>query len=1574
MDKLLLRDAEPYASAHRHKRRWYQVMTCLAAAVVFCTTYALILPAITLEKQCALPEHTHTEACYTSEQGDLICTQSTEPQHTHTEECYQETQDLVCGMSESTGHTHGAECYDGEGNLICGQEESEGHIHGEACYGVSRQLICGQTEEPAHQHTDACYSWNQVLTCDLEEHTHSEACTATEPEKPVFCGKEPHTHGESCRDEQGELTCGMEEHTHSEACTATEPEEPVFCGKEPHTHGEDCRDEQGELTCTLEEHTHSLACYADPTADVETAEIWEQTFGDVTLTGDWRLDALAIARSQLGYAESTKNYVLAEDGQTLKGYTRYGAWKGDPYGDWNALFAAFCLHYGGAENIPTDKDCGSWAAALADAFLPAQSHEAAPGELVFFDRDGDGTADWVAIVAEVTAGEEGAPSGITVIAGDADNAVQQRSYALEDPTILGYYGSLPEQAKAFTLTAQTESGITVTVTGDSASLPFPVSEITLTAAEVAEEQGKAIREQLPAEEGTEPEQRFLLDIALWHGEEEIEPVGPVTVTFSGLDTQGLYPKVYHIDTDTQTVRDMEAEKTENGDVAVATDHFSLYAISLAAARDLTDTILADTFQAGGEYKLTADVQTDPNIDQVLITAANPTTIDLNGHTLTISKAGQHFFVDHGATLTIVDSSDRIQDTESTVTGDVCGNKASLENDTLTYYITKSTPTGTGTTETLVKHEVPLTGVGKILCQEASEQVILVKGALELQSGVLQNTGGQHIVTVDSGTLNMTGGYIVGGGRDGMPGGGIYVDNGTVNIQGGVIAANRGSSGGGIYFQNGTLNISGGAVTGNEVINGHTDNGGGIYVNSGTLNLSGGYVTNNYKACDCNDCQNDVNNKHGGGGIALANNATMDMTGGYVTGNYSGLAGGGIYAGFWGGGVKFTMSGGTIAGNCAALGEGGGLRIAGGTNGVIRATGKVYITNNKTNSDDDWGGGGIFVQESGNLTIMDALITNNHAEGFGGGVGACPTGKTLIVNQDGAAIYGNAAKGERMSDGGNGKEYDTTVAKASTVFMENGYTDYFCVRKKEGANDPISLVTGLMAGGGAANWKGSCDEKVVSISKSGYAAAKYLFGLVANPDDAAKSQAVNAAKVIITGNYSGVHGGGIMTNGGLILGNPGETKVVTATPELDIIGTKALLKDGVAQESGLDFTFQLTDNTGKVLGTATSDAATGQFTISPDEQYSEAETRTYTLSEVKGNRAGITYDTNVHTIQVTVSERIVSLLGVTFKSYYVSSVTLDGSESGGSSGSGSGTGSQTGTFRVRYQNTNNWANVNVYVWDAAKNKIVGEWPGKPMTKDTDGTYYYDLTVTGTGTYNYIFNNGSAQTNDIVNVPYAPGKEAVFNADGGIVSNTAAGDSSGSGDAVGRGSNLDGSYTLTIPGAAFTNTMTTRLDLQIVKTDSVDASKLLEGAEFTLKEPGTEPPVKVTTGKDGIAAFTGIRRNTTYDLYETQAPSNYMTAGPWILEVGSEDATLYPATENPDGTLTQTGETGTLLTVSGTDPKVLSVTVRDISWGYKLPDTGGAGTTSYTAGGLALIFGAATLMYIHCKRRKEDEASS
>ena len=1656
----VLRDAEKYTRVHKRKRLRHRVVTVLAGVVVFCTTYALILPAITLEKQCDIPEHTHTDACYAQvtsvEKRVPVCSAKTLEIHQHTADCYDADGNPRCGYADFVVHSHDSRCYDEKGNLwcllpeieahrhtadcyalpeehthaegcytsvrgdlvcgehvhtddcyaetpelACGLEESEEHQHDENCYKTSRKLTCGIDSD--HSHTDACYEWEQVLNCDLPtdsaedaqpvlvctkpeivlhrhtpdcfdadgnlicgqtqilEHRHSDACfeTVAEPVDTgtLTCTDTAHVHTARCYG-TWELVCGQEEHTHSEAC---KPEETVFCGKDAHTHGEVCRDENGELVCGTEEHTHSLACHADPGADVETAETWEQTFAGVTLTGNWRQDTLAIAETQLGYAESTKNYVVAEDGETVKGYTRYGAWCGEPYGDWNVMFLTFCLHYAGVEGV--DRDCGGWVTSWADAFEPAQSHTPAVGDLVLFDRDGDGTADRAGLVAQIT------DSGFAAMEGDAEDAVRLLTYGADDPGILGYI-NLPEGPKEFTLTAQTENGITVTITGESASLPYPAREITVTVTEVTDGERRAIRDQILGEEQAEPERSYLLDITLWHGEEEIEPTGSVTVTFSGIDTEGLYPKVYHIDTNAQTATDMEAKTGENGDVTIDTDHFSLFELQALSFQPLSGYV-GDKFSEGGEFRLTDNACTAEGDNRANLSISQNTTIDLNGHTLTISKANQYFDVHEGAKLTIMDSSNSIQDTESTVTGNVYGNKATLENDTLTYYITESAANATGTTETLEKHEVRLTGAGKLLCQEASAQAILVKGALELQSGVLQNTGGQHIFTVDRGTLDINGGYIVGSGSNGTPGGGIYVDNGTVNLRGGVIAANRGSSGGGIFFQNGTLNISGGAVTGNEVINGHTDNGGGIYVNSGTLNLSGGYVTNNYKACDCDVCQGDVNNTHGGGGIALANSSAMNMTGGYVTGNYSGLAGGGIYAGFHSHNVKFTMSGGTIASNCAELGEGGGLRIAGGTDGVIQATNKVYITNNITNTNNDWGGGGIFVQDKGSLNITNALITDNTAGGYGGGVAACPTGETLITHTDGAAIYENIDYGKKMSGGGNDKTADKEVAQKNDTFTSNGHKDYFCVRS--GGNNPISLVTGRMLGDGAANWTGSSDGKHITISKTGYATANYLFGLAADPNSEAIAAAKNAARVIITGNQSSIHGGGIMTNGGLILGK--REAIVTATPELDIIGTKALLKDGVAQDSGRDFTFQLTDETGKVFGTATSDAATGQFTISPDEQYSQAETRTYTLSEVNDNRAGITYDTDVHTIQVTVSEKTVTLLGVTFKSYYVSSVTLDGSESGGSSGPGSGTGPQTGKFRVRYQNTNNWNNVNVYVWDAGGN-IVGGWPGQPMTKDTtNDTYYYDLTVTETGNYNYIFNNGSGeQTGNIENVPYAPGQEAVFNYNG-VVSNTAASGSSGSGDAVGQGANPDGSYTLTIPGAAFTNTMTTQLNLQITKTDSADASKLLEGAKFTLKEQGTETSVEVTTDKTGIATFTGIQRGVTYYLRETKAPSNYMTAGPWILEVGESTAMLYPATEGENGTLTKSSDTGTTLTVTtGTDSKVLQLTIQDTLWGYELPDTGGAGTTSYTAGGLALIFGAATLLYSHCRRRKEDEASS
>lgn len=195
-----LRRASELAAQRKKRHVWRNVVTCIAAFVVFCTTYALILPAITLETQelsCGLPEHTHSAACYqlvcgrqevyshthTRENcydasGALTCTLREQIAHHHTQDCYSVPQP-VCGQVEHAAHTHGETCY-AEGALTCGLAETEGHVHTPECYPADfvAQLICGQQDLPEHIHTDACY----IRACGLDEHTHTDACAANHRE------------------------------------------------------------------------------------------------------------------------------------------------------------------------------------------------------------------------------------------------------------------------------------------------------------------------------------------------------------------------------------------------------------------------------------------------------------------------------------------------------------------------------------------------------------------------------------------------------------------------------------------------------------------------------------------------------------------------------------------------------------------------------------------------------------------------------------------------------------------------------------------------------------------------------------------------------------------------------------------------------------------------------------------------------------------------------------------------------------------------------------------------------------------------------------------------------------------------------------------------------------------------------------------------------------------------------------------------------------------------------------------------------------------------------------------------
>ncbi len=254
--------------ADRHRRKvWQRIVSSMMAVVVFCTTYALILPGITLERQtyCGLEEHTHTDECYAKDGGGglkkLICDPESEAEfviHTHDDMCYRNGE-LICPLDELEEHEHTDDCYSVTQELICDKEESEGHTHSDECYEQTLgELTCDDTSE-THEHDDSCYEQSEELVCGQEEsegHTHDDSCYIEN--KELVCGFPEvveHKHDDSCY-ENGVLACGKAEivkHQHTDECFETvnviggSPEE-LDCGKEEHKHTDECYKKTEEET------------------------------------------------------------------------------------------------------------------------------------------------------------------------------------------------------------------------------------------------------------------------------------------------------------------------------------------------------------------------------------------------------------------------------------------------------------------------------------------------------------------------------------------------------------------------------------------------------------------------------------------------------------------------------------------------------------------------------------------------------------------------------------------------------------------------------------------------------------------------------------------------------------------------------------------------------------------------------------------------------------------------------------------------------------------------------------------------------------------------------------------------------------------------------------------------------------------------------------------------------------------------------------------------------------------------------------------------------------------------------
>ena len=338
------------------------------------------------------------------------------------------TAQYQCGEEE---HTHTADCYTKV--LTCGYEEGELENADEvaAAAATSQPIVEAepaplalepQIEFVPHEHTEDCYTEVQTLTCMEEEHVHGDDCFDPE-DGSLICDKFEHTHDESCYTTEYELTCGLEEGELVEqvveptqsaelaAMAVAEPValEPTVDTVEPiyHHHTDACYEEV--LTCPLPEHHHTVACLSDTSADVETPEEWQAANAEAVMTGNWDEDLLSVAKTQLGYEQSEKNFEIdPADGVTLHYYSRYGQSYGNPYGEWDVMFLSYCLKYAGIPQsaIPQEASVLSLRSSMSDmdCLLDGEDGSAANvGDIVIYnkyvtrtvavDSSADGAAD-----------------------------------------------------------------------------------------------------------------------------------------------------------------------------------------------------------------------------------------------------------------------------------------------------------------------------------------------------------------------------------------------------------------------------------------------------------------------------------------------------------------------------------------------------------------------------------------------------------------------------------------------------------------------------------------------------------------------------------------------------------------------------------------------------------------------------------------------------------------------------------------------------------------------------------------------------------------------------------------------------------------------------------------------------------------------------------------------------------------------------------------------------------------------------------------------------------------------------
>ena len=508
------------------------------------------------------------------------------------------TAQYQCGEEE---HTHTADCYTKV--LICGYEEGELENADEVAAAAATSQPTVEAEpmplslEPQiefvpHEHTEDCYTEVQTLTCMEEEHVHDDDCFDPE-DGTLICEKFEHTHDENCYTTEYELTCGLEEGELVEqvveptqsaelaAMAVAEPValEPMVDTVEPiyHHHTDACYEEV--LTCPLPEHHHTVACLSDTSADVETPEEWQAANDEAVMTGNWDEDLLSVAKTQLGYEQSEKNFEIdPADGVTLRYYSRYGQSYGNPYGEWDVMFLSYCLKYAG----------------IPQSAIPQEAS-------VLALRSSMSDMDWL------LDGEDGSAANVGDIV--IYNKYVTRTVAV-DSSADGAADDLDDQ---FSMDAEGENGAELEESGAAALDTAP-------AAEDAPAADSVITPDLP--DTANPEQPAA------------KPVDSTGTSASGADT--LIPSVVSPAAEPQTTTVTDAQPVETVGIVSEADENTLTVIS-----GDVDGKVAEVTLSNAEVLAVVDVAAAQYADEMLSSAVDgalkaPDMLTLAGEPMTVS--------------------------------------------------------------------------------------------------------------------------------------------------------------------------------------------------------------------------------------------------------------------------------------------------------------------------------------------------------------------------------------------------------------------------------------------------------------------------------------------------------------------------------------------------------------------------------------------------------------------------------------------------------------------------------------------------------------------------------------------------------------------------------------------------------------------------------------------------------------------------------------------------------------------------------------------------------------------------